>query len=268
MIRRTHETAKKMETSEHIEIVSIYRYPVKGLSPQELQRVALAPGNTIPWDRAYAIENGPGRFSPDEPKYLPKINFLMLMRNERLAGLETHFDEADQTLAIYRDGKRVAQGSLATKLGRQIIEQFMAGYMQGDLKGRPRIVSAPGHSFSDVAATCLHLVNLASLRDLSAAAGQTLDPLRFRANLYFDGAGPWEEKKWLGRIVKAGSARLRIFDETVRCEATNVNPETAQRDAAVPPTLLRVFGHSCFGVYAEVVEGGEIKPTDRLELET
>jgi uncharacterized protein YcbX len=256
-----------MENSETIEIVSLYRYPVKGLSPQRLDRAAIEPGKAIPWDRAYAIENGPGRFDPAEPKYLPKVNFLMLMRNERLAGLQTAFDEESQTLVISRDGKQVTRGALGSKLGRQIIEQFIAGYMQGDLKGRPRIVSAPGHSFSDVAAKCLHLVNLASIRDLEKATGQRLDPLRFRANVYFEGTGPWAERNWVGRTMKAGGARLEIFDETVRCEATNVNPETAQRDAAIPPTLLRVFGNASLGVYATVVEGGEIKPGDRLEIE-
>lgn len=249
-----------------MEIASLYRYPVKGLSPQKLDSAALMPGETVPWDRAYAIENGPGRFDPDQPKYLPKINFLMLMRNERLAGLETHFDEATQLLTIFRDGRQVARGGLDTRLGRQIIEQFMAGYMQGDLKGRPRIVSAAGHSFSDVSAKCLHLVNLASVRHLSKTAGQTLDPLRFRANLYFEGADAWAEKKWIGRKLRAGGAVLAVFDETVRCEATNVNPETAQRDAAIPPTLLRAYGDSCLGIYAKVAEGGEVKPGDRLEL--
>ena len=249
-----------------MEIASLYRYPVKGLSPQKLDCAALTPGETVPWDRAYAIENGPGRFDPDQPKYLPKINFLMLMRNERLAGLETHFDDKTQLLTIFRDGRQVTQGALDSRLGRQIIEQFMASYMQGELKGRPRIVSAPGHSFSDVAAKCLHLVNLASVRHLAKTVGQMLDPLRFRANLYFDGADAWAEKKWIGRKLRAGSAVLTVFDETVRCEATNVNPATAERDTAIPPTLLRVYGDSCLGIYAKVVEAGEVSPGDTLAL--
>jgi uncharacterized protein YcbX len=259
--------AVDMTESAPIEVVSLYHYPVKGLSPQELERAALEAGQTMPWDRAYAIENGPGRFDPDSPKYLPKVNFLMLMRNERLAGLKTHFDAETRMLVISRNGKQVTQGALDTKLGRQIIEQFLASYMQDDLKGRPRIVSAPGHSFSDVAAKVVHLVNLASVRDLEKATGQRLNPLRFRANLYFDGAIAWEEKKWVGRGVRAGGVRLQIIDKTVRCEATNVDPETAQRDSAIPPSLLRVFGDASFGVYAEVTEGGEIRPGDRLEID-
>jgi uncharacterized protein len=249
-----------------IQVVSLYRYPVKGLSAQPLPLLRLKAGETVPFDRAYAIENGPGRFDPDNPRHLPKVNFLMLMRDERLAALATEFDEATETLTIKREGKQVARGQLTTKLGRQMLEQFFAAYMKEELKGPPRIVSALGHSFSDVAAKCVHLVNLATVRDLERTVEAELDPLRFRANLYFDGAGPWEEKNWLGRVLQVGPVRLKVFKETVRCDATNVNPATARRDTAIPPTLQRTYGHSCVGVYAQVISDGDIHPGNQLVL--
>jgi uncharacterized protein YcbX len=249
-----------------MQVVSLYRYPVKGLSPQPLPFLHLKAGETVPFDRAYAIENGPGRFDPDNPRHLPKINFLMLMRDERLAALATEFDEATETLTIFRDGKQVARGQLGAKLGRQMLEQFFAAYMKEELKGPPRIVSSPGHSFSDVAAKCLHLVNLATVRDLSRTVGTELDPLRFRANLYFEGAEPWEEEKWLGQVLRAGQVTLKVFKQTTRCDATNVNPSTAQRDTAIPPTLQRTYGHSCLGIYAQVLNDGDIHPGDQLML--
>jgi len=247
-------------------VVSLFRYPVKGLSPEALPLLRLKAGETVPYDRAYAIENGPGRFDPDNPRYLPKTNFLMLMRNERLAALSTAFDEATETLTILRDAKQVARGQLSTKLGRQMLEQFFAAYMQGALKGPPRIVCSPGHSFSDVSAKCVHLVNLATLRDLEKTVEAALDPLRFRANVYFDGAEPWEEKKWLGKVLQVGAVPMKVFAETARCDATNVNPATAQRDTAIPPTLLRTYGHSCVGLYARVLADGEIRHGDQLSL--
>ena len=88
-------------TSEPASIGAIYRYPVKGLSPQALARTGLSPGQTIPADRLYAIENGPAGFDPAAPAYFPKQRFLMLMRNERLAALRTDYDEASHTLTIH-----------------------------------------------------------------------------------------------------------------------------------------------------------------------
>ena len=85
-------------------------------------------------------------------------------------------------------------------------------------------------------------------------SARPLDPLRFRANVYFDGAEPWAEKNWPGRQLRVGGARLKVFTETDRCEATNVNPETAERDTAIPPTLLRAYGTYRRGIYATVTE--------------
>jgi uncharacterized protein YcbX len=247
-------------------ITAIYRYPVKGMTPEALPEVTLTPGDPLPFDRAWAIENGGGRFDPNAPRYLPKINFVMLMRDERLASLEARFDETDRTLTIFRAGKQVARGALDTKLGRQMLEQFIAAYMKSELRGAPKIVSAPGHSFSDVSARCVHIVNLASVRDLERVIGRTVDPRRFRPNIVLDGIPPWEEFKWVGRKVTAGDATLDVFTRTQRCDATNVDPVTAARDMAIPAMLMRHFGHSDFGIYAKVVEGGRIATGSPLSV--
>ena len=65
-----------------------------------------------------------------------------------------------------------------------------------------------GHSFSDVAAKCLHIVNLASVRELERTLGRPVDPLRFRANLYLEGMEPWAEFDWLDTQidVRTGAA--------------------------------------------------------------
>src|ERR1700741_5147972 len=109
-------------------IAAIYRYPVKGLSPDRLGPAELAPGHTIAGDRLYAIENGPSGFDPAHPAYLPKSRFLMLMRNERLAALRSAFDQTTHTLAISADGQETARGDLRTPAGRAAIERFFAAF--------------------------------------------------------------------------------------------------------------------------------------------
>jgi hypothetical protein len=239
-------------------VAALYRYPVKGLTPEPMQSVVLRAGETIPFDRAWAIENGPGRFDPAAPRHLSKINFLMLTRDERLATLRSALDEATQTLTILRDGKQVARGQLTTPLGRQLIEQFVAAYMKAELRGAPKIVHAEGHSFSDVAAKCVHIVNLASVRELERTLGRPVDPLRFRANLHLEGLEPWAEFGWMHKEITVGPARLAVFARTQRCEATNVDPASGARDMAIPANLQRTWGHQDFGIYAKVVTGGEV----------
>lgn len=239
-------------------LTGIYRYPVKGLSAERLDRVALTAGETLPFDRAWAIENGPSRFDPENPCHLPKVAFLMLMRDERLASLDTRFEEESQRLVLRRGGRQVAGGDLTTRSGRQIIEQFIAAFMASSLRGAPRIVSAPGHSFTDTAAKSVHVINLASVRELERLAGRPVNPLRFRPNLIVDGLKPWTEFGWVGHEIAVGAVRLRVTARTERCAATNVDPETGARDMDIPATLQREWRHTDFGVYAEVMTGGEI----------
>jgi uncharacterized protein len=242
-------------------IRAIYRYPVKGLSAEKLSIAALAAGETLAGDRRYAIENGHSGFDPAAPAYLPKQRFLMLMKNERLARLDTRFEDASRTLSIRENGRTV-RGNLATPEGRAAIEGFFAAFVSDELRGPPRILEAPGHSFSDVARKVISIINLASVARIAAFVGHPTDPLRFRGNLYVEGWPAFGELDLVGREIALGSARARIVKRIVRCAATNVEPTTGIRDLDIPRTLMQTLGHSDCGIYAEVIAGGQVKAGD------
>lgn len=245
-----------------IKIASIYRYPVKGLSPEPLQRVGLHAGLGLPHDRRFALAHGSTQFDIDAPSWMPKTNFLMLMRNERLARLKTQFDDASGVLTIQRDGKTVASGNLQEVAGRAIIEQFFAAYMGSEARGAPRLLEAPGHMFSDVAKKVVSIIGLDSVRDLERVVRAPVDPLRFRANVYIQGGRPWQEFDWIGKEIRLGEVRLRGVKRIVRCAATNVDPDSGQRDLNIPLSLQQGFRHTDTGVYAEVLDGGTIAVGD------
>ncbi len=245
-------------------IEGIYRYPVKGLSPQALPRVSLNPGATLPADRLYAIENGPSGFDPAAPAYFPKIVFLMLMRNERLAALRTDYDGESHTLVIHSDGREAARGDLRTREGRLAIEAFFRRYMPKELRGPPKVLHGANHSFSDVAKKVVSIINLASVAAIETAAGAPVNPLRFRGNVYVAGWPAWHEFDLLGSELVAGKARLKVVKRIVRCAATEVDPDTGIRDLSIPHTLMQSFGHADCGVYAEVIAGGDISVGDAI----
>src|SRR3981081_1551781 len=116
-------------------INAVYRYPVKGLSPEPLAGALLTPGQTVQSDRLYAIENGPSGFDPQTPRHQPKTRYLMLMRNERLATRPPRFDDASHMLPIESDGRIAALGDLRTPAGRQDIEAFFALFCADELRG-------------------------------------------------------------------------------------------------------------------------------------
>ena len=251
--------------SPNAKIHAIYRYPVKGLSPEPLDRVPLAVGGTLPADRLYAIENGPSGFDPAAPRHFPKQRYLMLMRNERLARLRTRFEDLSHTLAVQSEGREAARGDLRTPEGRATIEGFFADFCADELRGAPRVLHAPGFSFSDVASKVVSIINLASVAAIESVVGMPVHPLRFRGNVYVTGWPAWGEFDLLGREIAIGSAaRLKIVKRIVRCAATNVDPDTGIRDLSIPQTLMQSFGHADCGVYGEVVAAGDIAVGDEL----
>ena len=245
-------------------ISAIYRYPVKGLSPEPMPQVRLSPGQPLPSDRLYAIENGPSGFDPTAPVYFPKSRFLMLMRNERLAALDTHFDDNTHILTVRLNGEEAACGDLRITSGRAAIESFFATYSGDELRGPPKLLQADGHSFSDVAAKVVSIINLASVATVEGVVGAPVDPLRFRANLYVEDWPAWNEFELLGQTLSIGDTRLKVMKRIVRCAATNVEPRTGIRDMEIPNTLMQAFGHMDCGIYAEVVAGGKISAGDTI----
>ena len=129
-------------------IQSIYRYPVKGLSPQALPQVTLTVGGTLPADRAYAIENGPTGFDPAHPAYFPKQRFLMLMRNERLAALKTGYDEQNHTLTIEHDYITNIEGA---GVDAELMRSYIAAWSSQDGDRDAYAVSHVGYGLNPAA---------------------------------------------------------------------------------------------------------------------
>jgi uncharacterized protein YcbX len=253
-------------TTENAAIDAIYRYPVKGLSAQPLTRTTLSPGKTVPADRLYAIENGPTGFDPANPEYFPKIRFLMLMRNERLASLHTDYDEANHTLTIRHDAREL-RADLRTKEGRLAVEAFFRRFMPDELRGPPKVLYGDNHSFSDNDNKVVSFINLNSVAAIEAAMGAAVDPVRFRGNIYVRGWPAWREFDLLDKEIRIGAARLKVFKRIRRCAATEVDPSTGARDLPVVRGLMDHFGHTDCGVYAKVIAGGDIARGDRIETD-
>jgi uncharacterized protein YcbX len=248
-------------------IVSLYRYPVKGLSPELLQQVALDVGQTLPADRRYVIENGPSGFDPAAPVWRPKTRYLMLMRNERLASYRTLFDDRSNILIIRKDGEVVAVADLESAEGRVTIEQFFATHVASDLKGPPKLLSGGGHSFSDDVSKLVSIINLASVAAIETMVGAPVNPLRFRANLYLEGWPAWHEFDLVGESLAIGDIRLKVVKTITRCAAINVDPDTAARDLEIPAALMRRLGRNECGIFAEVAVGGTLGLGDAVTVE-
>jgi hypothetical protein len=102
---------------------------------------------------------------------------------------------------------------------------------------------------------------------LADVVGAPVHPLRFRANIYAEGWPAWSELDLVGKTLAVGpSNQLKVIKRIMRCAATNVDPDAGIRDLNLPQTLMRTYGHTDCGVYAEVVNAGEIAESDKIEI--
>ena len=248
---------------------SIFRHPVKGLTPEALEAAELTPGQAIPNDRRFALALGSTRTEVAATKWMPKSNFLMLQKNERLAQLKAQFDDETDTLSVFRGGKQVARGKLTDRIGRGTIEDFFGAFVKEEAHGRPKLLEATGaHVFSDHKVPVISIINLASVKDIERVTRKPVDPLRFRANIWLEGTAPWHEFEWINKRITIGDVRLTVTARIDRCAAINVNPNTAERDQNIVKALQMGFHHIDVGIYARVETAGIIRAGDTIISET
>ena len=239
------------------EVKAIYRYPIKGLSAEALPRVELQAGGAFPFDRVFALVRPGAPIDPEAPRWAKKGLFLMSMLDDGLCEIVTHVDPKTLRLTVKREEERLLVADLGERDGRAAVEAFFRKQVPG-LREAPRLVRSHDGHFMDKPENLISLINLATVRSLEAQWGYEIDPLRFRANIYIDGAQPWEEFDWVGRDIAVGDAVFRVDRRNGRCGATNVNPESGRRDLDIPGSLRTAVGHKDLGVYLVTRKMGEV----------
>jgi uncharacterized protein YcbX len=249
-------------------IATLYRYPLKGFTPERRGEALLAEGRYFPCDRLYAVENGPSGFDPGAPTFIPKSRFTVLAQIPKVALVQTSFDETTGVLTARTSGRASFSSALGHAAGREAFAAWLTDFLGPDfINGPLRVLSAPPHAFTDSRSGFISVVNLASVRDLAARLGRAVNPLRFRANLYVEGWAPWAELDWReGGEVRLGACRAQVLKPIVRCLATHVDPATGERDIDLVPALRDFYGHVLCGVYLNVVQGGLVLENDPADL--
>ncbi|MEK9969071.1 MAG: MOSC domain-containing protein [Ferrovibrio sp.] len=249
-------------------LLSIARFPVKGLSPQSLDSALLTPDQPIAGDRRFALAHGGSAFDATAPAFQKKAHFLTWIRNPPLAALDCRFDDSGTKITISKNGKVLVQDAdLTSPLSRQAVETIAFDHIGAEgTRGSVKVAEAPGAWFADVPDPYISIQNTATLVELGRRLGQTepLDYRRLRANLVIGGFPAWSEMQWVGSQIEIGETVLAVEAVIGRCAATHVNPDTAVQDIDLVNTLVSTYGHNKCGIYARVIKGGRIRPGDRV----
>lgn len=118
---------------------------------------------------------------------------------------------------------------------------------------------------------CVSVISLSTIQAIGRALGREVDLRRFRPNLVLEtpGAEPFAEDRWVGRTLVLGEgssgAAIGVTLRDERCAMVNLDPDTAERDADVMKTVVRL-NQNYAGVYGTVVRAGALRVGQSVTL--
>jgi len=210
-----------------MKVAEIWRYPVKTMAGEKLQRVRLGPLG-IEGDRVVHVEDARGRVitSRSYPRFLSHKGVL-------------GFDGEP-----FVDGRPWNSPEVAAKVA--------------DIVGPgAKLVRHDGVERFDV------LPLLVATDGAIAAFGH--DHRRLRPNIVIDGVEGLAEREWPGGCLRIGKLLVGVQDLRLRCIMTAYDPDTQVQDKEITRDIYRRFAGklalNCF-----VIEGGELTVGDEVQL--
>ena len=210
-----------------MKIAEIWRYPVKTMAGEKLQRAAVGHLG-VEGDRVVHVEDARGRVvtSRSHPRFLG------------------HKGSLDSHGEVMVDHRRWDTPEVAAEVA--------------DIAGPgAKLVRYDGAERFDV------LPLLVATDGAIAAFGHDLR--RLRPNIVIGGVAGLAERGWPGACLRIGNVLIGVQDLRLRCIMTSFDPDTLTQDKEITRSIYRRFDGklalNCF-----VIEGGEISVGNSVEL--
>ena len=258
-------------------VVSLYRYPLKGFTPEACDTLTVLAEGRIAGDRVLGVRFA-NTEAPDDA-WSRKHGMLALINTPGLAPLRVTFDARASRLRIGLGDSVLVDETLSPE-GRRRIGAVLADYVlkldQNPLTGHserlPLRVIGDGYTprYHDEEPGRVTLHARESLRSLENALGQDISELRFRSNIAVEGLTAWEEQSWVGRKIRIGAVAFDVTKPKTRCLATHANPTTGDRDLPILTTLTQKLSQENPTFAVAMVPsrgGGEIHVGDEIVID-
>lgn len=243
-------------------VAALWRHPIKGHGREALNAVTLTEGQTMPWDRRWAVAHEMSK--ADGTEWAPCANFSRGSKNGALMAINAAVDEAAGTITLSHPDR--PDLTFEPDREQDAFLDWVRPLMPNDRAQSARLLRVPGRGMTDTDYPSISLINLASNDEISEVMRQDISPLRWRCNIHLSGLDAWAEFDWIGRNLRVGEVELTVREPIKRCLATTANPETGERDADTLGTLNSRYGHQDFGIYAQVTKSGKMHLGDTVAL--
>jgi len=257
-------------------ISSIHYCPVKSVSFQSVDSCEIKKNIGIVGDRIFAFSKGLDENkvklfekSPEERK--GKWNKILTLKNSPVLN-KYNFIFKENNLTLTFEDKEILtidinQLSEREELANKIVE------LENSLKEPIVLMKNKEFPFFDTSVSnkvdftnSISLLNIQSINDFQNKIDKKFEISRFRGNIYVDGITAWEERNWIGKIIKIKNFSFKVEKNIPRCVAINLKPKTDDNSLNLLKSLKKTYNHFDMGIYLTSLDDGKIEIGNKIEV--
>ena len=253
-------------------ISSIHYCPVKSISFQSVHSCNITKNLGMENDRIFAfsriIDLEKAKSFEKNPDERNLNNFLTLKNSPSLN--KYNFIYQNKLLTLTKDNKELLSISSDDENERLLLSKRLTE-LESSLIKPITLLKNEQFPFFDTSSSknifnSVSLINLSSIRDFEKKINEKIEPQRFRANFYVNGIDAWEERNWLGKIIKINNVSFKVEKNIPRCVAINLKPKTDDNSLKLLTSLNKTYNHFDMGIYLTALNDGKIELENKIKF--
>ena len=252
-------------------IKSIHYCPVKSVSFQSIKSSNIKKKLGMANDRIFAFSRGidvkQSKLIENNPNERKLNNFLTL-KNSPVLNKYNFFYKNEKLTLTYQE-KELVTISPDNEEERLLLTNKLTE-LESSLSKPIILLKNKDFPFYDTSHSnkifnSMSLVNLKSVDDFQSKINQKVEFERFRANFYVEGIDAWEERNWIGKIIKINNVSFKVEKNIPRCVAINLKPKT-DTTINLLKSLKDQYNHFDMGIYLTALDDGDINVGDKVNF--
>ena len=257
-------------------ISSINYCPVKSVSIQSIDICEIKKNIGIVGDRIFAFAKDLEAdkallFEKNAEERKSKWNKVLTLKNSPVLNKYNFLFKENKLTLTFKDKEiltiNVSELSEHQLLTNKIIE------LENSLKEPIVLMKNKDFPFFDTTISnkvdfvnSVSLLNIQSINDFQKKIDKKIEISRFRGNICVDGIKPWEERVWIGKVIKINNISFKVEKNIPRCVAINLKPTTDDNSLNLLQSLKKVYDHFEMGIYLTALDDGKIEVGNKIEI--
>ena len=257
-----------------ISISSINYCPVKSISFQTIKSCEIRKNTGIVGDRIFAFSKGldlnqARLFEKKLEERRGKWNKILTLKNSPVLNKYNFFFDNDKLTLTQNSNKILTINSNKTNEFELLTNKILE--MEKSLQKPMFLMKNKDIPFFDTSISnktilnhSISLINNKSIEDFKNKTNLEIETQRFRGNMFIDGIEAWEERNWIGKIIRINNTQFKVEKNIPRCVAINLKPNTDDNSLNLLQSLKKNYNHFDMGIYLTALDDGQVNIGDNV----